>query len=329
MGRDVGLGHLVRCLALGAALQAQGARAHFVVDADSAADRLVRAYDFEGVGVARGDERDLRETAGHAKAWAARALVVDSYAISAECLAGLRVPVVVVIDDLADRYLPVALVVNGAVDAHELHYRTLPRTERLLGLGYVLLREEFAEDPKRDIRERVRRVLVTLGGADSLALTPQLIGWVRDALGDVVVDVVVGPFWTGEVQRAAEQAGIGGGVTLHRDPRKMRELMLACDIALAGGGQTLYELSATGTPTLAVRLSENQTGNLAGLSRQGAIEWVCDAADPRLARMLVGALQAVTTDRARREAMSRCGRRLVDGLGAHRVARVILEACET
>ena len=87
--------------------------------------------------------------------------VVDSYAVAVdgECLAQVRGSVVAVIDDLADRLLPVDLVINGAIDAHRLAYQTRPGTRLLLGPDYVLLREEFATEPKRPIRERIEIAL--------------------------------------------------------------------------------------------------------------------------------------------------------------------------
>src|SRR5207244_11064830 len=65
----------------------------------------------------------------------------------------------------------------------------------------------------------------------------------------------------------------------YENPPQMRDLMLACDVAITGGGQTTYELAATGTPALAIRLADNQTGNLRGLSAHGAIRWAGDATD--------------------------------------------------
>ena len=107
----------------------------------------------------------------------------------------------------------------------------------------------------------------------------------------------------------------------------MRDLMLACDVAITGGGQTTYELAATGTPGLAIRLADNQTGNLRGLSAHGAIRWVGDATDGDLKNKLLDALQDLAENREKRTEMNRAGRRLVDGRGAKRVAQAIIKAC--
>lgn len=327
-GATVGLGHVRRCMTLAQALAAEGAEVHFVVDAEPTVEAILRQHGFDVMCVGSDDEPELCETARAACAWGAQALVCDSYAIRGEYLAGLPVPVVAVIDDLADRPLPVGLVINPAAGACALAYETEAGTKLLLGPDYALLRAEFAQEPTREIRPTVQRVLITVGGADPFDLTPRLIACTQQALGRLRVDVVVGPFWSAESQGGLSRAAAAdGAVTLHHDPAGMRELMLAVDLAIAGGGQTVYELAATGTPAVALQLAPNQRGNLRGLAEGGALVWAGDARDPDLTTLVGDALTAVANDRERRQAMSRCGRRLVDGQGARRVARALLEAC--
>lgn len=324
----VGLGHLRRSLTLAHELKKQGAGVNFVVNQDPLPIEFLRKYDVEAAVVEERDTNDLHQTMEHAQRWDARALVVDSYAVSGECLAQVRGPVVAVIDDLADRPLPVDLVINGVVDAHRLAYQTRPGTRLLLGPEYILLREEFAREPKRPIRERIERVLITVGGMDPFVLSPRLIAWTREALGDVAVDVIVGPFFgeqsIAQIERMAREHQ---NIRMHSDPPAIRDVMLACDLAVTAGGQTTYELAATGTPAVAIRSADNQTGNLAGLSAKGALAWVGDVRDDDLRGKVVKAVADLSAKKDRRQDMSRSGRLLVDGLGAPRVARAIVEAC--
>jgi spore coat polysaccharide biosynthesis predicted glycosyltransferase SpsG len=280
------------------------------------------------VAVGDADWRDLRQTLGLAAQWSADALVIDSYDAPVECLAGIGVRVVAVIDDLGDRPLPVTLVVNGAAQAHDIRYRVRPDTTLCLGSEYVLLRAEFAGEPTREVPPRIRRALVTVGGADPTLLTPSLIAWAREALDGAALDVVVGPFWSPEARAAAErEAQKGRDVVLHKDPEGIRQLMLSCDVALSGGGQTVYELAATATPAVAIRLFENQTANLRALSAQDALLWPGDASDPDLGAKIVRALRSLDADPSRRQTLGIRGRSMVDGRGASRVAQVLLQAC--
>jgi spore coat polysaccharide biosynthesis predicted glycosyltransferase SpsG len=88
----------------------------------------------------------------------------------------------------------------------------------------------------------------------------------------------------------------------------MREV----DLAVCGGGVTLYECLAAGAPVVGACLAENQRHNLETLHRAGAIVHAVGA--------LETALSAVARDAGQRAAMRAMGRRIVDGRGAERVA---------
>lgn len=324
-GRHVGLGHVRRCLSLAAALRAQGATSLFLLDGDPEVCGLAAA---EGVDTVRlRPDHDLEDTVRRCRDLNVDAIVADSYALSPSYFRTLddAARVVAVLDDLADRELPVTLVVNGAVGAETLRYRGGQQTKYLLGPRYLLLRPEFAASPARSVADRVRRVLITVGGSDPHGLTVRLMRWVADTLSSVKQDVVVGPlFENAEAVRKAAKAW-PETVTLHDNPKDMRSLMLSADLALCGGGQTIYELAATGTPAIAVRTAENQTVNLKGLSAAGSLMWVGDASDAELEAKVMRELSPLAGDASRRIAMSRQGRVLVDGQGATRVAHAILD----
>jgi spore coat polysaccharide biosynthesis predicted glycosyltransferase SpsG len=226
---------------------------------------------------------------------------------------------VAVIDDLADRRLDVQLVVNGSAGAAAMSYRAARHTRFLLGPRFIPLRAEFAEAPVRTTSE-VRRLLVTVGGADPTGVTGRLLGSVARALPGAAIDVVIGP-----LTRRIPDIGSSPAVALHEDPKDMRALMLGADLAISGGGQTLYELAATATPAVGLRLADNQTLNLTNLQAEGTLLWAGDVSDDDVEARLASALTAVAGSRARREEMGRRGRALVDGGGAVRVAGAILD----
>ena len=299
----------------------------FVVNQDPAVLGVLARHAVEAVAVGDDDWRDLRRTLELAAEWRADALVVDSYDAPTDRLADTGVRVVAVIDDLADRPLPVTIVVNGAAHARDLRYRVRPDTTLCLGLEYALLRTEFSMEPQRQTRPRIQRALVTVGGADAALLTPSLIGWARKGLDGAALDVLVGPFWSEQARAAAEQvARESRDVVLHESPEEIRDLMLGCDVALSGGGQTVYELAATATPAVAITLFENQTGNLLAMSRQGALLWPGDATAADLGSRVAQALKSLA-DPMRRTTLGSRARSLVDGRGTSRVARVLLQAC--
>lgn len=323
-GVTIGLGHIRRCLNLAGALRRAGATVSFILGGDPKCLELVGAQGFDAVRVDA--ERDVEESAAAIARWGATVLVTDFYDIEPSFWIRLRsyVRLLVAIDDLAHRAMPVDLIVNGAANARELSYSALPSTRLLLGPDYVILREEFAQEPARESRGRVGRVLITVGGSDQHGLTTLLMNQ-SARLDGASLDVICGPFFqnTREIERAAAQST--GRVTLHHNPPGMRALMLGVDLAITGGGQTVYELAATATPAVAICVAENQRGGLAALEREGTLVGAGDARSHGLAAEVGRLLMELDLDAPRRRQMGARGRRVVDGRGAQRVAQVIVE----
>jgi UDP-2,4-diacetamido-2,4,6-trideoxy-beta-L-altropyranose hydrolase len=321
-GPAVGLGHLSRCAALGRAAVAEGARACVLVPEPARIAPLLRGLDVEVL------ESPWPVDPAHARATLAglapETIVVDSYAASAPFLDSLRaVAPVVAVDDLADRPLPVDVVVNGGGGAETLPYARRPGTTYLLGPRYALLDLAYAAAPRRAVVARVRRVLVCLGGSRQVAAGVAALAAVDRALHGCVVDLVVGPAagtsW--ELDGAARE--MGNLVVIHRDRFGLRELMLRADLAVSGAGMTLLEMAATATPVVAIGLADNQRPNLDAFARAGAALAAGAAGHPELGQAIEASVRRLAGDAELRAAMGARGRALVDGQGASRVARLI------
>src|SRR5262245_23336379 len=321
-GPEIGLGHLGRCVALCRAAVAQGARASFLLPEPARIKPFLRGVDVE---ILRSpwpvDPAGARATLIMLRP---DAIVVDSYAAPPNFLEALRdVARLVVVDDMADRRLPVDVVVNGGAGAQTLPYDRQPGTTYLLGPRYALLDPVFAMTPSRTVTERVRRVLVCLGGSRQTDVSLTTLAAVDRALSGCVVDVTVGASGTTgwELDGAARE--MRNLAVIHRDRFGLRELMLRADIAVSGSGVTLLELAATSTPMVAVALADNQRPNFEAFTKADVALGAGIAGDPGLGDAIETSVKRLADDSALRAAMSARGRALVDGEGASRVASAI------
>ena len=184
------------------------------------------------------------------------------------------------IDDLADRPLPVEIVLNQNLGATAAAYAGLvPASAHVLaGATYALLRPEFAALRARGrVRDgRIERILVSFGGADEPDVTARaVVGLERIGLP---VDVVVGaayPHVTGLRAIVARQPE----TNLHVDTTAMADLMDAADVAIGAAGSASWERCALGLPTVIVSLADNQidaTRALVECRRRTVARLACD-----------------------------------------------------
>jgi UDP-2,4-diacetamido-2,4,6-trideoxy-beta-L-altropyranose hydrolase len=322
-GPDVGLGHVSRCVALGTAAAALGARVSLLVAEDVRAAALVGAAGLETLAITGG----VNGAAAIERVRQAEPdiVVVDSYRAPPGLFVALRATAaeVVAVDDLADRPLPVDVVVNGGVAAETLPYRRVAGIRFLLGPRYALLDPCYAEAPALRAADRVRRVLVSLGGGRHEAHLRLALAALEDTFDDSVdVDVAVG---CADVRQLAVARTSRPRVTIQADEPGLRELIKAADLAVSGAGMTLYELCATATPTVMLCMADNQRPNFEAFERAGAALGAGAAGDAGLAASLRAALRRLAADSALRAALGARGRALVDGRGAERVVRAITE----
>ncbi len=322
-GPDVGLGHVSRCAALARAAIADGGRVSLLVSEDAHVASVLDAVPADVVFVPW--QVDPGSALRTVSARVPDVIVVDSYAASPAFLASLRgLAPVVAVDDLADRPLPVDVVVNGGAGAGRLPYERHPDTLFLLGPRYALLDARYAEAPGPAPGGHVGRVLICLGGGRHVETIVAALGAVDRVFADCVVDVAAGPFSAGSTELDEAARAARNRVFIRPGRFGLQTLMLTADVAISGGGVTLHELAATATPTVAVCMADNQRPNVRAFDEAGASLASGAAGDPTLGAAMESALRRLAVDGALRASMGARGRALVDGQGAMRVARAIL-----
>jgi UDP-2,4-diacetamido-2,4,6-trideoxy-beta-L-altropyranose hydrolase len=327
-GRDIGLGHLQRCLSLAAGLRQAGSTTIFLTNGDRKVQGVISSTGSKPValdGVELGTPKDLTETVAMATHYNCDAVIVDSYRVDDGYLGNLRAAgfFVVAIDDLARYPFPCQLVVNGNADASQLPYGSSSGDTRfLLGPQYALLRQELWDVPDRTVRETVNNVLVTLGSTDPHNLMPQLLGVIDQMAGNFTVTVVVGPFFENRNEVETVASRCQRVVRMVDSPDSVRELMLEADLAVSAGGQTLYELAAMGTPAVALQVADNQSGSLSAIAGRGVVRMAGCVGDPALLANVEREVQRLLGDVDARKDMTAAARRLGMGQGAIRVAEV-------
>lgn len=231
---------------------------------------------------------------------------------------------VVLLDVLKDMKINADLIISGGIHAVD-YQREAERFNRnvLLGSRYVLLREQFNNCKPRCINRKVSNVLITMGGADVQNLTPTFIRYISQINNDLMINVVIGNAFKNKVE-ISEIANKLSNVYLHHNVQNMADLMYENDIAISAGGTTLYELSATGTPTMAVIQAENQILQTTRFQNKGIV--INLGYGDKLDKDVFADEFILINDWEKRKRMSALGQSEVDGKGVQRCYKSILKA---
>ena len=281
---QIGTGHFMRCLTLAIALKRHCAKIHFVsrhlplhfrdvlatndigfvllgscTDTQLHTDNLVHS---KWLGASQEYDAQATILALSDRKW--DWLVVDHYSLDWRWESALRETAqqIMVIDDLADRRhdCDVLLDQNLYANINTRYIEKVPsHCQLLLGLNYVLLRDEFKK-VRKFVKSRtgpVKRILVCFGGVDAYNYTTIAIEALAEiAVSGLNIDVVISaqhPYRNDIEIRCASL-----GYALHVQTTHMAELMSAADLAIGAGGAATWERNYLGLPSLVSIVAENQ-----------------------------------------------------------------------
>lgn len=347
--RQLGLGHLQRCLSLAEALSMRGIRCVLVAKRQPttvaprdvqiswlrATEQAATTYDANsGCRVSEmpdlSKEEDARLSIEAISKVRAEAVVVDSYGLDWvwESLVReeLGVPIVA-IDGLADRRHTADIVVDPTYvkdDRDRWLGRVGADTQVLRGPRYALISPRFegqlVKRPSRD--GRVERVLVSFGGSDPQNLTDRALD-AFELLTDLnlALDVVVG---AGHSTPQAVQARCANlpNATFHHATTRMADLMTAADLAVGSGGITTYERALLGLPAIVIVAAANQVTQVASVAQANAL-LALGTAENVTSEQLAFAVRSLAADEDAVRRMSAAARAIVEHdtvPGSHRVA---------
>ena len=348
----LGVGHVMRCLALASELKRRCHQVVFVMRLlDGHMAEQTRKAGFEVLTLADFDFNKAKSQA----AWLELAnqpavqlqdakdtlallahqtwdwLVVDHYALGLtwqQAMLGCAKKLLV-IDDRADRVLQCDVLLNQNPGAQRSHYEGLMPLGSLILLGsqYALLRPEFFNvvnaAPMLSRTPSTPCVLVSLGGGDVHGLLLTVLSALEYCkLLGAGVTVVTGAGTQTPQTQALEQRCRALGYTRFESTDAMAHLMMQAQFAIGAGGVSLLERCVMGLPSVTLVTAPNQSRGVTAAQEQGAVL----ALDPHAAGFeleLRLAIKSLLFSPERRAAMSKAALSVCDGLGTLRVADIM------
>ena len=267
----IGVGHVMRSLALGEAMRDAGFDV-VLASVDLPAGIREEAHKC-GISVV-----DLQcEPFGSDDALATLSLngavlVIDGYKFEREFFEILEKGsnnFVVVDDNVETKALAPSVVINQNPHATPEMYAHLSGDPKLLlGLQYAMLRREVREAAKLSVAPVAKKVFVAMGGSDFLKLTEPIVRALKDL--DIELCVAVGP--TNSQRQQIEdvvQSVPRARIILQAD--YITELA-SSSLAILAAGSSLWEAAALGVPSISLIVADNQLKAAQALLENGFLD---------------------------------------------------------
>lgn len=314
---ETGMGHVMRALSLAEAFRSSGHSVSFFSKYPPGAE-IIKGKGFDVLNWEKaGEWKDTKD-------FPADVIVIDSYEVSREYFEKLkeRTKCLVYIDDLNAFKYPVDVIVNGTASALNMNYEALQDAKLLLGLRYNLLRKEFFHVPKRKTGRKINNILITTGNSDPFHMTEKILQiFIEEKeFAGLKYHVIVGSgfdnnIWESRITDCAD-------VCLYKNPDMMSEIMMNCDVAVAAGGSTLYELAACGIPAVVFAYAENQIPQITAMEQENLIRYLGTYTSVKKER-LIKEIQYFQENIEMREELVKKLQKLVDAQGSLRVVKEI------
>jgi UDP-2,4-diacetamido-2,4,6-trideoxy-beta-L-altropyranose hydrolase len=336
-GPFIGYGHIFRSLAIAKELKRRGNKI-FLLTTSNDIEKIIQGefqiinigtpgniHDTISAGNTASEEQlaiEISEIKKIVTQHEIEVLIVDSYNVSEHYFIKLKefVPIMCYIDDLNKYKFSVDILINGNSYGGELEYESFDtKTKFLLGPRYTILRDEFQGSETIKINKHVNTISVLIGGSDRSNFITHLIDLINNDpdLKKYQYNIFIGPGFSDDVKKQIRDFKFDN-IIIHEDLFEIKNILLNSDMALSGGGSTLYELVSLGLPALSIIFAENQELNVETLHEQNCTEnlgWFDKLTDADLKSKVL----ALAENFERRSELQKNQLHLIDGKGVKRI----------
>jgi len=313
--REIGLGHVARCLRVANVLRDSSASCEFVLGDHDVSRRMVDAHAFPFRVFKR-----LDEVPGLAADTGADVILSDCNEFGREqmkALAEVLQVVNIAVQGDSKWYAPVSYLHSPFMDT--------PKPSDASGVihcgpEYVPLAHEFLEARERyTFRNSPQKLLVAMGGGDAMGYTLAVVEWLH-GLSDLSltpVFVLGAAYGDADLLRAKLKA-LPQPHEVVVAPEGLAATMEECDLALLAMGTTAYEACCMGLAGVNICPTPFHAGLAAVYQERGMLVSV-GRFDETVGERATAELRRLATDSVARRKMSDRAREQVDGRGLVRV----------
>lgn len=326
---NIGIGHLMRCLALSEELRRRGHTCYFVSKIDSG--ELISEIEKNNIHFQINPNATLNEDAEKLIKYSNENnidwIITDHYGMDASYIEEIKQNnfKVLSVDDNAQIHYYSDIVLNQNIGSEKLRYSSEKHTKFLLGPEYAIIRDQLLRRGNKAEGNKVKKILIMLGGTDKDNFILKIIKAIKSFNKNIEFLVVVGPLnpHYDDIKKYVEEGDLK--IRLIKSPKNMAKIYSQSDIAISAGGSSCYELAYFGIPNIIISIADNQLHIAENLDKQKVSIYLGEKENFK-GNQLKNKLIELINNQSLRRNMSENGRKLVDGKGKIRIVD-FMERC--
>ena len=253
-GKNIGLGHIMRCYSLAEALKLKDPKEEIIFSVNREMVAFVEEKGYKADPFETFNKEDLEAI----KNQKPDRIVFDSYLATNDYLKQLsQIATLIQFDDNNDLYNPVyaKLLINGNIHAPRLNYSKADNdTKLLLGLRYLIMRPEYWNvKPNRN----GEGILITTGGSDFQQLMPRFIKALYNTNEEK--NIIIGPAYPKEeIKTIKRLTNNNDTFRLIESPGSLKTHINTSKVIITAAGSTVYEVLRLNKIPIIYTFADNQ-----------------------------------------------------------------------
>ncbi|MDB2543596.1 hypothetical protein N9X63_00820 [Woeseiaceae bacterium] len=300
-GRIFGSGHITRCLSICSYFEDNGVIVDFIIDGDDSILPALETHSFILM-------EWLDNKATLMKLEKSSFILIDSLRVTDNQISDIQrldAEIIYIDDEQRRNVLDSGFVLDWTILADKKKY-FLPKKESityLLGSKYTPIRKPFKINQRKSISDEIKTIFVSFGGSDIRNLTPITLSTLCKNYPNLKKNIIIGPGFE-NIENIQFLQDKNTNLVTNANALIMANLMQESDVAISSGGQTLYELTSIGVPTIAVLLVENAREDTEGWAEVGAVDYVGNFDDKDLMEKIVQSVNSLKSQNKRKKMQS-------------------------
>jgi len=319
----IGVGHLMRCLALSEELSRRGNRCYFLskIDDNNLLTNIKNfRVDCQKIKTNTTLKGDLNTLLNFSKKHDIDWIITDHYGIDATYVKEIKQHGfhVLSVDDTAQMHYFSDILLNQNIGAECFDFSAEKYTKYLLGPKYIMMRDKLLKRSNKIKNNEVKKILVTVGGSDLDNLILKILKLLEPINKNIEIFTIIGPFHQSHQDIKKYICETEQKIKLLESPENMTDIYLESDMAISAGGSTCYELAYFGIPNIIITIADNQIRVAEELNKKKVSTYL-GKRNELIEDQFKNTVDELIFDYDLRKNMSQNGRKLVDGKGKERI----------